>query len=120
MIYKSQLTKRIMNKLEKYGVHFYLHGTFSIKKFNVHCFGHDNPLGYPLSALWCDESEYDMKSGFMINFEFEGEKNCCQINFYEPIALLVRKDVELDVFFSNIEEIGRSICLEVYGKYEVK
>lgn len=109
MKYKSTLTKRIMKKLEKYGLNF-LDGTYSLHRTNVNNYGHWNTLGCPTSFL-VKEEEYFLDRFW---FEYKGRKYLSSIVFYFPVSELVRKDVELDV------GLGAFDVLEVYMKIKEK
>lgn len=105
MGYKSTLTKRIMKKLEKYGLKFQ-DGTYSLHRTNVNNYGHWNTLGCPTSFL-SKEEDYFLDRFW---FEYKGKKHYSSICFYLPVSELVRKDVELDV------GLGAFDVLEVYMK----
>lgn len=107
MLYKSTLTKRIMKKLEKYGLSF-SDGIYSLQRTNVNNYGHWNPLGSPISFL-TKEEEYFMDRFW---FEYKGQKYCSSVVFYFPVSDLVRKDIELDV------GLGAFDVLEVYTKFK--
>ena len=107
MLYKSILTKRIMKKLEKYGLNL-LDGIYSLHRTNVNNYGHWNPLGSPSSFL-TKEEEYFVDRFW---FEYKGLKYYSSIVFYFPVSELVRKDVELDV------GLGAFDVLEVYRKFK--
>lgn len=118
MNYKSQLTKRIIKKLEKNGVKIIgtPEQTYFLFNNHIHAWGKDNVLGSPNAQLMVylndDELHYDEG----IKFEMNGKILDGAVVFEESVSELVKKDTELGIYFVEDLRMGRDY-LTVGKKY---
>lgn len=118
MNYKSQLTKRIIKKLEKNGVKIIRtpEQTYFLFNNHIHAWGKDNVLGSPNAQLMVylndDELHYDEG----IKFEMNGKVLDGAVVFEESVSELVKKDTELEIYFVEDLRMGRDY-LAVAKKY---
>ena len=117
MNYKSQLTKRIIKKLEKNGVKIIgtPEQTYFIFNNHIHAWGKDNILGSPNAQLmfYTDDEVHSVEA---IKFEMDGKEICAAIVFETSVSELVKKDTELNIFFYQDLRMGRDY-LSIDKKY---
>lgn len=118
MNYKSQLTKRIIKKLEKNGVKIIgtPEQTYFLFNNHIHAWGKDNVLGSPNAQLMVylndDEIHYDEG----IKFEMNGKVLNGAVIFEDSVSELVKKDTKLEIYFVEDYRMGRDY-LTVAKKY---
>ena len=117
MNYKSQLTKRIIKKLEKNGVKIIgtPEQTYFLFNNHIHAWGKDNVLGSPNAQLmfYTDNEVHSIEA---IRFEMNGKEICAAIVFETSVSELVKKDTELNIFFYQDLRMGRDY-LSIDKKY---
>lgn len=117
MNYKSQLTKRIIKKLEKNGVKIIgtPEQTYFLFNNHIHAWGKDNVLGSPNAQLmfYTDNEVHSIEA---IKFEMNGKVLDGAVIFEESVSELVKKDTELEIYFIEDLRMGRDY-LSVAKKY---
>ena len=117
MNYKSQLTKRIIKKLEKNGVKIIgtPEQTYFLFNNHIHAWGKDNNLGSPNAQLmfYTDNEVHSVEA---IKFEMDSKVLYGAMIFEESVSELVKKDTELGIYF--VEDLRMGInYLTVAKKY---
>jgi hypothetical protein len=117
MNYKSQLTKRIIKKLEKNGVKIIgtPEQTYYLFNNHIHAWGKENILGSPNAQLmfYTDNKVHSVE---VIKFEKDGKILYGAVIFEESVSELVKKDTELEIYFVEDLRMGRDY-LTVAKKY---